>query len=278
MTIESEALGMGWIPKEQFKGDPTKWTDAETYVERGKNLLPIVRKHNENLSRTVEGQAREIGEMKQSLAAANEAMEAFREFHNDVSKREYDRAKAELLGDKKQARTDGDVDREVEIDAELATLNSKAPKELKAPEKKEPTRTPEADPTYVAWQTENSDWLGKDKAKTAFATSAAAYVRAMEPTLQGRAFLDRVKEEVMAKFPEEGEGGEGEDPPPAPRAKVAPAGRNGSARSGAHTYANLPPEAKAACDRFAGRLAGEGKAFKDVEAYRKDYVTHYDWS
>ena len=40
--VETRALAMGWQPKEQFKGDPSKWRPAEEYVQRGEELLPIV--------------------------------------------------------------------------------------------------------------------------------------------------------------------------------------------------------------------------------------------
>lgn len=31
----------GWVPKEQFKGDPSRWVDAKTYVERGEVMRPL---------------------------------------------------------------------------------------------------------------------------------------------------------------------------------------------------------------------------------------------
>ena len=31
-TIEERATAMGWQPKESFKGDPARWTDAPTLV------------------------------------------------------------------------------------------------------------------------------------------------------------------------------------------------------------------------------------------------------
>ena len=35
-TIENEAREMGWTDKDGFKGDPEKWVDAATFVDRGR--------------------------------------------------------------------------------------------------------------------------------------------------------------------------------------------------------------------------------------------------
>ena len=47
--VEQEARTLGWVPAEEFKGDPNRWVDAETFVERGHTVMPILRKNNERL-------------------------------------------------------------------------------------------------------------------------------------------------------------------------------------------------------------------------------------
>ena len=42
MEIEQEAITLGWVPQDQFKGDPAKWTDAETFVARGKEKVVLL--------------------------------------------------------------------------------------------------------------------------------------------------------------------------------------------------------------------------------------------
>ena len=37
--IEAEARKHGWRPKEEFKGDPARWTDAETFVKRADEVM-----------------------------------------------------------------------------------------------------------------------------------------------------------------------------------------------------------------------------------------------
>jgi hypothetical protein len=61
--IAQRAKMMGHIPKEEFRGDPEKWVDADKYVERAENLMPILKSQlgkyeNEisSLKATVDGQ------------------------------------------------------------------------------------------------------------------------------------------------------------------------------------------------------------------------------
>ena len=58
--VEQEARTLGWVPAEEFKGDPNRWVDAETFVERGHTVMPILRKNNERLETLVKQQAEEL--------------------------------------------------------------------------------------------------------------------------------------------------------------------------------------------------------------------------
>jgi predicted RNase H-like nuclease (RuvC/YqgF family) len=41
-TIDRARM-MGWRPKEEFPGDPDKFTPADKWVERGENMIPIMK-------------------------------------------------------------------------------------------------------------------------------------------------------------------------------------------------------------------------------------------
>lgn len=49
--VEQEARKMGWVEEELWKGDPDKWRPAEEFVERGKNIVPILRDRLEKMER-----------------------------------------------------------------------------------------------------------------------------------------------------------------------------------------------------------------------------------
>lgn len=264
MDVEQEARTLGWVPQDQFKGDPAKWTDAETFVARGKEIMPILRKNNEKLVGEVDALKGELSTLQRTVQEANEALAAFKEYHEETSKRAYEAALRDLRKQKAEAIKEGDGDKVVEAEEAIDKLTAEAakPKPAAAPA---PAPTPQIHPVLVKWEEDNAAWLAEPE-KKAYATSIGAYVRAMNPRAEGRAFLDLVTAEVEKHF-----GG------PAPTQKVEGGGTPASRRSG-RTYADLPADAKQACDRFAAKLVGPGKAFKTAEEFRASYVKNYDWS
>jgi hypothetical protein len=55
--IIREAREDGWRPKEEFNGREEDWIDAETFVRRGKEINPLLRKNNEKLKRELDESA-----------------------------------------------------------------------------------------------------------------------------------------------------------------------------------------------------------------------------
>jgi soluble cytochrome b562 len=265
MDVETEALTLGWTPKEQFRGDPDRWIDAEAYVARGKEIMPILKKNNEKLLGDVESLKGTVTNLTTALTEAKESMEEFRKYHNETSKREYEKAVKDLKAQKVVALREGEHESVVEIDEALVELNANAPKELKAaPTPPPPPPSSGPHPDYVGWERDNSEWL-KDPEKQAYASSIANYLRAMDKTTVGRPFLDKVTAEVEKRFA---------GPPPASKVE---GGQPNSRRSG-HSFTDLPAEAKAACDRMGGKLVGANRAFKSLDDWRKEYISKYDWS
>jgi hypothetical protein len=48
---ETRARAMGWVPKEQYRGNPEHWKEADEFVRRGEEILPIVQERNRDLTR-----------------------------------------------------------------------------------------------------------------------------------------------------------------------------------------------------------------------------------
>jgi hypothetical protein len=88
-------------------------------------------------------------------------------------------------------------------------------------------------------------------------------------TLTGRKFYDKITEEVEAYLAPAGK----------PTAKVG--GEGGGRASGggpgkrARSYADLPEEARLACEQFAKKLVGPGRAHKDMASWQAEYTTRY---
>lgn len=272
--IETRAKEMGWAPKAEFRGDPEKWIDADTFVERGENLLPIVRAENRKLRGELDNLRQQNQSNTQLLQAATESIEELKNFNSAIAKEKVKEKRTELADAIKQAREDGDVEKELELTEQFDEAGRALTEAAARPTKKAPptppSEAPQDDPEFKQWMTENP-WFGKDTRRTNFAIATAQDLRAQNIT--GRMLLDKVNEEVNATFGQNQrrngaskvEGGK----------TTGDGGGGGGNGFGGKSYSDLPPDAKVACEKQGKRLVGPGRAFKDDAAWRKHYVSKY---
>lgn len=281
--IKREALEMGWIPPERYRGDPEKFIEAEDFVERGRNFIPILKKNNEKMLSQLGQMRGELDQTKQALGEAINALQQFKQFHEENAKNAYARARRELLKQKGEAMKEEDFDKVVAIednihqmDQQMAAAQSKPPTK----EKKDEKQPPALDPVMQQWINQNADWYGVNAEKTAYANSIALKVRRENPNLIGLEFLDMVKEEVEIAFgskrgKKKVEEEEEEEVDDRANGKVASGSRqssfNGKGKGNKLTYDKLDPEAKKICDRYEQQLVGANKAYKTPEEWRKAY-------
>jgi len=141
MDIEQEAIGMGWRPKEEFKGNPDNWRPAEEYVDRGKKLMPIlndrVKKLEEDLQNALKIQTGELAKVKKQ--------------GYEMAKSEFEKKEKELDVKELAAVEAQDVEEFAKVKKERA--------ELKEPEpvKNEPV----VNPVFEDWNKKNT-WYGTD--------------------------------------------------------------------------------------------------------------------
>lgn len=241
-----EAKRMGWTPKDEFKGDPAKWRPADEFVERGKNMLPIVQDK-------VKRQEKQIAELQRTVKDFADHMSA-------TERRGYERAKAELKAARADAVAKGDGATFEKAEEALEKLDQDAA--AKASKNAQPAD----DPVYKDWEGRNS-WLSDPK-MSAFAESAGAYLRKTGETAQGIEFLDMVTKEVKARFPDKFANARREAP--AVVESGAPAQRRGG-----KSFADMPADARAACERMAKN--GFGSDPKAMAEFKAQFVkTHFE--
>ena len=270
-NVEQEARTLGWVPAEEFKGDPNRWVDAETFVERGHTVMPILRKNNERLETLVKQQAEELNKMKNMFNASQESITELQKVHAEATKAAVAKARAEVMNELKQAKRDGDVDREVELQEELLQLKDQQAQidQQQQPQQQQAQQgtQEQVHPELQAWMKENP-WFGTDTRKTQKAMGIAQILRA-DPdndNLQGRAFFERVVAELEGNAPR---------PDKVGGARPTGGGGGGGGAAGGKAFADLPADAKEACDRQGKKLVGEGRAFKDMAAWRSYYANLY---
>lgn len=228
---DEEARLMGWVPKEEFRGPEDHWIDSESFLDRGRQILPIVKKNNQELTKKL--LALEAKDRERDTTVAE-----WKEFMQEAQKREreqFNHQIAVLRDQKKQAISDGDGEAVVEIDDAIDAIKDKQ-REVKAPIQVPTVQAP--DPAFVAFTAENP-WYGIDEDKTAYANGIGPAVRAAHPHLVGKDFLDMVAARVATKFPTA-----------TSRASSVESSGTPTAKRGKHSYTSLPEEAKKAHDKF----------------------------
>lgn len=235
--VEQEARAMGWVPKEDFRGDPQRWRPAEEFVERGKNIMPVLRENNERLTG--------------KIADMERTMKEFAEYHSKTEQRAYERAIKEIKTKQREAVRNADEEAFQAAEQEMDELAKQAPQ---APQ---PQQSVEPDPAFLAWHKDNP-WYGKDTELSDFAEDLAFGMQQRGKTVD----LDKVTERVKAAYPHKFLNPRREQPGAVEGATPSSPKKKGRG------YADLPAEAKTVCDRFVKTIPGFTK-----EQYLKDY----DW-
>lgn len=246
--FEAEARAQGWRPRDEFPGDPNKWTDAETFVRRGEEVLPFIKKENASLKQKISQLERDLKRVLRSEAAAHE------------------NAVAELKAQQREAVATGDVEAFEALDRKADTLR-------KNMQEDSPTQGEDPAEQVLAFR-ENNAWYDKGALASAselevearlFADRTAdRWIAQGKPqTMKPSEFYAELEREVNERFPML----KHKAARPKPASDVAGV-TNRAAPKGAKGYDQLPAEAKRQCDRFVAN--GTIKS-------REDYVKRYQW-
>lgn len=236
-TVEDQAKRMGWSPKDEFRGAPEKWTDAQTFVKNGLESLPILRERNRTLQKNVDDLTKSVGEFKKMSDTAYD--------------RAYEKAKKDLKAEIKTAGKEGDEKAVEAATDELAKLER---------EKAERGAATAADPVFDSWVSENA-WY-KDPDLAIEAEAEALKLRKRGDKSDGLSFLEKVKEKVKERFPEKFGNARRQAGSGVERPSAGGDGGNGAAKG----WETLPADAKAAGERYIKQ-----KLYKDKAAYAAAY-------
>lgn len=250
---EGKARRLGWVAKDEFKGDPERWRPAEEFLERGETLLPLLKRDNERLHRLVTDTQTQLKEVQEST-------KELLNFTSKAEERAYKRAKAEIESRVEQAAASADPNAVRQGMRELDELNAE---QVKPAPKKEETKTVTADPVIQDW-IEKESWFIKSPVLNTYATDVFGELERSAPGMSKSDILAETKKRTMEKFPEKF----GINPKREEAGAVAQPSGQIAARKGKKTYDDLPADAKKACDKFV----------KTIPNYtREQYCKDYDW-
>jgi hypothetical protein len=247
LTVEQKAEKMGWVPKEDWKGDPDVWRPAEEFVERGENIVPILKdridKLESDLATTIKINKREVSKAKK---------ESY-----DRATREYNEKLEKLQAEKFEAIQDGDIDRYAATEKKIVQLEKPA-----EPDKDTDDANTGETPVFAEWKNKNT-WYGQDRELSDYAEFIAARLDQSKHTEEQ--FYAEVEKRVRRTYPDKFKNPNRDNPGMVDSSTGNP--NKGGAKK---TFADLPPEAKATYNRLKKNFERQGREFKK-EDYAKTY-------
>ena len=239
---EAKARRQGWRPKDEYRGPDEKWVDADAFLKRSDEELPVMRER-------LKKQDRDLADLKGTVAK-------FAEHHAKVEKIAYERALNEVKKQRREALAIGDADGFEAAEERLQELKEVKP----AATQKEAAK--EISPDVQTWVQANP-WFQTEPRLAKYAETVCGELQNEDPTRDLSDILKEVAKEVKTRFPEKFANAKRSAPPAVEGTGSVAAGK------GAKSYANLPAEAKAACDKFLKQGLIKSK---------DDYLKYYDWN
>ena len=177
---EVDAREQGWVPQNEWKGDPEKWRPAKEFVERGELFS-------------------KIDFMGKELKETRKALQMLQEHHSKVKETEYNRAVAELKALQKQHLADGDADKYLEATELLTDLKAEQKAREVAAEMAPQQNQP--DPRFIDW-TQRNTWYTKDQRMREYADMVGMDYAKRNPGIDPVEVLKFVTSEVKVRFKE----------------------------------------------------------------------------
>lgn len=234
--VEQKATKMGWMPLEEFKGNPDNWRPAEEFVERGENYVPILK---DRVRKLEEDLAIQTKITKDELAK--------------VKKQGYDSAMVDF-NKKKKELDNAALDAVEEQDTEKFKEIKEEQENLKPPEKE-----PENSPIFEEWNAKHK-WYGTDTELTMQANAQASVFVQMQETkepgvkLPEKELYDKVTRVMQTLYPEKFENPHRKEPGEV-EASTPPDEKKGN------KFSDLPKDAKDQFKRTERRMKEQGREF-----------------
>ncbi len=263
LDIETRARMMGHVSLEEFKGDPEKWVDAETFVKRAETELPIALGTIKTLERKLDRVERRFGEVTETLARFGEYHQTTLDRETAKAAAEYQRGIEEATAKMRQAAEEGDVEAFDKAKATSDALIKEAAELGKKADVKPDDGKPEIDPEINTQWVKDNPWFVKEFKMHKFAKECGDFLAITQPALKQKEQLEEIAKMVKEEFPDYFEN---------PNRRKMPSVDSGdtAASPGRTTrgkgYNDLPSEARKMCDDFV----------RDIKGYTKEkYMAQY---
>lgn len=247
-AAKAEAAQLGWKDKGEFHGPEEHWVDAQTFLKRGREVMPFLRKDNEKLHSKVR-------ELESLLMEQKQVFGQFQEYRTQTLEQQKQNALKQLREARKQAIETSDGDAFEQIEDHIRQVEA-----YKPPTAQKPAESPQIPPDFVEWVADNP-WYAKDR-------TLAAEADVIGQQIAGQGFrgsytdlLNEVGKRIRESHPDKFRNAARS----LPASVAAPAPKP---RTSGKTWDELPAEAKDVCDRFVRTIPGYT---------REKYLSNYQW-
>lgn len=254
---DAEAREMGWVPKDEFKGDPEKWRPADEFVRRGEEILPIVRQQNRKLQDQLEAQ-------KKDFADRIARMERVQEEGIKRARAEAEAELRQIRAQQREATAAGDTETFDRLDARREQLAA----EITRPAQQQPGNEQEAHDAKVRAFADANPWYRDNFEMAKFADDFSLWNANRNPNLSFEQNMQETLAAVAKRFPDAFSRGGASG-----AANGHAAVDGGGAFTGGHSpkdiWAGIPAEARSQFKKDVARgLFKETDAAKWIELYR----------
>ena len=174
--VEEKAMSEGWVPLDEWDGDPDKWRPAKEYLDRGE------------LFKKIDDQNRTIKEFKKAL-------DDMKHHHEKVRETEYKRAIEALKEQKLEALENGDARAVLKLDDQIDLVKEEQAKLKEAPP------PAQINPEFDSWVSQNR-WYETDEPMRAYADAVgrSLAVKGLTPSQVLKEVTEKIKVEFPQKF------------------------------------------------------------------------------
>ena len=179
--VEEAARGQGWVPEEEWDGDPTQWRDAQVFLERGEYF-------------------KTMGSQKKQIDKLNAVVEKMASIQAATREDERQRVLQERSEKKVSAMEEGEFERVATIDNEMNKIRSE-------PAMAVPNVQGQNEELYtqnkIAEYIDNNQWYRTNSDMRQYADSLAVGFRTGNPNATIDDVLEYTDREVKIRYPEQ---------------------------------------------------------------------------
>jgi len=234
-----KAANMGWVPEDQWKGKPELWRPAKDFVERGENIIPILKDRLEKLE----------ADHKIALQSNKNEIARIKKESYEKATKEYEAKLAELDAKEIAAFQDADTDEFHKVKKERETLKAPEPPKEEAQEL--------INPEFEDWSKKNA-WYQEKPDLTAEADAYADVLLKRTPNIPAKELYAKVEKFIKAANPDVFTNPKRDEP-------SSVEGGSGAPNKGGNKFSDLPDDAKASYTRLAAKFKAQGKTFTKEE-------------